>query len=374
MQASAQTAMRVLSKTLTDRYLRSANERIFHPRGLSARICTTPAALKLISPSTNMGVGEGPSKLDKFGRAVGGVLLQLPLPLTKKIVRAVADKPPPIPIAPGTSDPTGQSSNTMILVRRRLALVEGKALPVELDGLPEMVRTGFMEKMNAYGLKMDERNLEKKQRKVEERRIELSAIRSHSDTRSAESHLHASSSRGTMESSAQSHRDIGRGVDEKEHRRAARKERKREGEEEGQERKERKHETKEEKQERKKQEKEEKRERKDHRKEEKHERKEQKKEEKHERKEQKMEQKHERKAEKKANRLERRIADADLLEHWKNSDVLWIVVMDRRFDQGIEGVDKADSQANEEQVDDRMWREELEYERKTDQKARNEYS
>ncbi|KAJ7452991.1 hypothetical protein B0H11DRAFT_2201105 [Mycena galericulata] len=36
---------RVLEKTLTDRYLRAANQRLFRPRGLAARLCT-PAALR----------------------------------------------------------------------------------------------------------------------------------------------------------------------------------------------------------------------------------------------------------------------------------------------------------------------------------------
>jgi len=49
-------------------------------------------------------------------------------------------------------------------------------------------------------------------------------------------------------------------------------------------------------------------------------------------------------------------------------------VMDRKFDQDIDGVAKADSQANEEQVNDRTWREELEYEHKVDQKVQNQHN
>ena len=36
IQASAQTAARVISKTLTDRYLKHANSTYFEPRGLKA--------------------------------------------------------------------------------------------------------------------------------------------------------------------------------------------------------------------------------------------------------------------------------------------------------------------------------------------------
>ena len=283
MQASAQVAMHVLSKTLTDRYIRSANERIFHPRGLSARICTTTAALKLISPPGSTNLGEGPSKLDKFGRTVSSVLLHLPLPITKRIIHAVADRP--LAIAPAAN---GESSTTT-LVRRRLVLVEGKALPVQFEGLPPPSRTTFGEKVNALGVSLDERSIETKQGKIESKRMALAGIH-------GQSHQPAGSDSNFVDKFAGL---IAQGREFNDRRRA----------------------------------------------------------------------------DKVLGRrtLTRRVADADLLEHWKNSDVLWIVVMDRKFDQEIEGVENADSRANVEEVDDKTWREELEYEQKVNQKAQSEY-
>ena len=89
IQAGAQAGMRALSKTLTDRYMRAANLRIFRPRGLAARICTTAAAMQLLGAvSTTSGAAK--SALNKFGRGVGKVLLKVPLPITSRVVRAVA--------------------------------------------------------------------------------------------------------------------------------------------------------------------------------------------------------------------------------------------------------------------------------------------
>jgi hypothetical protein len=45
----------IISRSITDRYLRTANEYIFAPRGLSARICTTSATALLIRNGTQDG-------------------------------------------------------------------------------------------------------------------------------------------------------------------------------------------------------------------------------------------------------------------------------------------------------------------------------
>ncbi len=46
MQTGAQVGMHVMSKTLSDRYLRAANDRIFAPLGLRVRLCKTAALRK----------------------------------------------------------------------------------------------------------------------------------------------------------------------------------------------------------------------------------------------------------------------------------------------------------------------------------------
>ncbi len=78
MQTGARVGMHVMSKTLSDRYLRAANERIFAPLGLRVRLCKTPALRKLVE-HPEMGKEE-PSKLKKFGQSAGNVILAPPTP------------------------------------------------------------------------------------------------------------------------------------------------------------------------------------------------------------------------------------------------------------------------------------------------------
>ncbi|KAJ7881816.1 hypothetical protein B0H14DRAFT_3433854 [Mycena olivaceomarginata] len=48
VQTGAKSGIRILSKTITDRYLRTANLHLFKPRGLSVRICTAAAMQHLV--------------------------------------------------------------------------------------------------------------------------------------------------------------------------------------------------------------------------------------------------------------------------------------------------------------------------------------
>lgn len=167
MQTAAQTGMRVLSKTLTDRYLRAANQRLFKPRGLSVRLCTTNAMMRLIS---NEG-GEAPkiSMMTKIGRTAGTVLLWLPIPFSSRIVRRISDKPDKI--APS------EGPKTNLVLKRRLQAVEGLALPLELDDIPPPQKPeGMMDKMNEYGVKLDKYRHNKKEKKNETRRRELARL------------------------------------------------------------------------------------------------------------------------------------------------------------------------------------------------------
>ncbi|KAF9070171.1 hypothetical protein BDP27DRAFT_1324409 [Rhodocollybia butyracea] len=178
ISTSAQVGMRVLSKTLTDRYLRAANLNLFRPRGLSVRLCTTPAMLRLVAPPGSGSAGGETSKsretINKIGRGVGTVFLKLPLPiigpLSARIIHSLADKPPPISASGYPGDPV----NSPILMRR-LALLEqtfpGATLPVQAQDLPPPIKPkGMMEMMNSWGLKFDERRENKAEKKNEERR------------------------------------------------------------------------------------------------------------------------------------------------------------------------------------------------------------
>jgi hypothetical protein len=79
---------------------------------------------------------------------------------------------------------------------------------------------------------------------------------------------------------------------------------------------------------------------------------------------------------------ELQVADADLIEHWQSAKVLWVVIMNSEIgvfilfswntidrlsgcftDQEIEGIELAESQEDEERVDERTWQAEMNVER-----------
>ncbi|THU98399.1 hypothetical protein K435DRAFT_856745 [Dendrothele bispora CBS 962.96] len=150
---TAEIGIKVLSKTISDRYLRTANLNLFDPCGLSIRLCTTPAKLMLIqSSNSNSGdkkKGKTKAKLNKFGRGVGSALLNspIPIPLAGPIVRAIADKPVPIP--------PGENAEGAVL-RRRLTVDQelGLALPLQFEGMtPPLKPKGVMDRMSQLGVK-----------------------------------------------------------------------------------------------------------------------------------------------------------------------------------------------------------------------------
>ncbi|KAJ6559869.1 hypothetical protein B0H19DRAFT_906494, partial [Mycena capillaripes] len=158
MQTVAGAGMYLLSHTLTDRYLLAANIRLFKPKGLAVRLCTTAAMQHIVMKT---GSGSGPSTLKKIGRGVGTVLLYTPLPYTSRIVRRIADKSP---------------KKMPLSTQRRLAALEGHALPLYLDVPPPAQMQGVMDRMSAWGVALDSRRKEKKQNKTERRRRKLARI------------------------------------------------------------------------------------------------------------------------------------------------------------------------------------------------------
>ncbi|KAJ7741956.1 hypothetical protein DFH07DRAFT_837059 [Mycena maculata] len=171
IQTGAQVGMRVLSKTLTDRYLRAANLRLFKPRGLSVRICTAAAMQHLVMHTP---ITEGPSKLTRFGRGVGSLLLRIPLPITSVLVHAVADAPPKVP----AMGPDSYRSKKLLATQRRVAALEGYALPLDFD-VPKPVKAqGVMDTMASWGVKFDSWKDGRRQTKAEKGRLQLAQIES----------------------------------------------------------------------------------------------------------------------------------------------------------------------------------------------------
>ncbi|THU83209.1 hypothetical protein K435DRAFT_971656 [Dendrothele bispora CBS 962.96] len=141
---TAEVGIKVLSKTISDRYLRTANFNLFHPRGLSVRLCTTPAMLMLIQSSNSNSAGP--------------------------IVRAIADKPVPIP--PGEI-PEGA------VLRRQLTVVQdpGLALPLQFEGMPPPLEPkGVMDRMSELGVKAGNWKETRKERRNKERRRMLKRL------------------------------------------------------------------------------------------------------------------------------------------------------------------------------------------------------
>lgn len=153
MQTGAQVGMHVMSKTLSDRYLRAANDRIFAPLGLRARLCKTSALRSLVNHPE--GGKEEPSKLKKFGQTASDVVLHLPFPITKKIVRFFMDKPPPID--PRITDP----------LTRRLMGMHGYILPVEHGPAaipPPSNPTKILDKMNGFAVGRTQKKVDKRRK------------------------------------------------------------------------------------------------------------------------------------------------------------------------------------------------------------------
>ncbi|KAJ3874211.1 hypothetical protein F5051DRAFT_455444 [Lentinula edodes] len=173
INTAAGVAIHVLAKTLTDRYLRAANLNLFKPRGLSVRICTTSAMLALLDSSES----KLSSKLNKFGRGVGSVFLKIPLPvvnpIASTIIHAISDKPPAISPSGREGDPIKNS-----VLRRRVAMTEGFALSLNIDDIPPPVKPdGVMDTMASWGVRFDTAIEKFSEKNNERRRRALQSIR-----------------------------------------------------------------------------------------------------------------------------------------------------------------------------------------------------
>uniref|UniRef100_A0A0W0FA02 Uncharacterized protein n=1 Tax=Moniliophthora roreri TaxID=221103 RepID=A0A0W0FA02_MONRR len=289
IQTTAQTTMHVLSKTLTDRYLRAANLRLFKPRGLSVRICTTLAMQRLLSPNEDR---NGPSKLDQFGRLVGSTVMRLPIPVVgpilRRVVRAIADKPPTI------SPSEGLAKNSV--VKRRLARTQAYALPLDVDNVPPPQKPeGVMDTIASWGVRFDEYMQGKEVSKNEDRRRALAAERMGID-------LRLLSAREDTVNPHRAEREFDRQA--RAHSRALRRQRRGRGPGLlslvlGP----------------------------------------------------------------KMTKMESRVATADLLEYWADEKLLWVVIMPSENDSSIEGIELAEDPVDEERIDDRAWKSEMQREK-----------
>ncbi|KAG9000685.1 hypothetical protein FRB94_005233 [Tulasnella sp. JGI-2019a] len=141
IQVGAQVGAHVLSKGLTDRYLRIANDNFFAPRGLRARLCKTAAMRQIIGLDPTQASGN--ETLKTIGNMAERLGLRLP------IIRRAIVMLHPVP----TIDTSGDTDVT----QRRVQALQGRVLPLDYDMPPPVTPPGVMDKMAVAFMKMDKR-------------------------------------------------------------------------------------------------------------------------------------------------------------------------------------------------------------------------
>ncbi|KIY70236.1 hypothetical protein CYLTODRAFT_442133 [Cylindrobasidium torrendii FP15055 ss-10] len=285
MQVGAQVGTRLLSKSVTDKYLARANKEYFFPRGLSVRLCKTPAVRLLARPDNVPSPTSTLSQVAKTAQTVG-----LHLPIVRKIMaRAMS------PV-----DPIDRSKSTF---ERQIAALDCDGAIAELDfnvpppKAPEGMSQKAQELESTMNQRRAKRREERAQRQIDDQR-----------TSRNEEHRRSSAERPTKG--------------------------------------ERKEERKEEKRERKEERKEEKRERKEERKEDKRERKEERREDKRERKEEKKAMREERRDNRRVEREAKPVMQQINARKEQSAfeGLIWLVVLTNEQDAAIEHREVADSE------------------------------
>ncbi|KAL5529953.1 hypothetical protein ACEPAF_6210 [Sanghuangporus sanghuang] len=164
IQFAAGTGIHVLSKTLTDRYLRRANAEYFAPRGLRVRICKTAAMRQLTGLDPVPDANEPTSaKVKKFaiqsGRVAETVVLHLPI--IRKVYNRFAPSVPSI--RPGAEGLGGVTA-------RRLAMIEGHTLPLTFAVPPAPPEEGLMNKVSGLSVRLQTQRAGQKEAKIERKR------------------------------------------------------------------------------------------------------------------------------------------------------------------------------------------------------------
>ncbi|KAG8873666.1 hypothetical protein FRB98_008854 [Tulasnella sp. 332] len=143
MQAGARAGAKALSKGLTDRYLRIANETYFAPRGLRIRLCRTSAVRQIVGLDPAQNSTKSSSTLESLKTT--GIMIEnagLSIPIVRNVI--VRCHPPPKIDTTIVPDAT----------KRRVASLEGRCLPLDYDMPPPKATEGQVNKMNALGVKM----------------------------------------------------------------------------------------------------------------------------------------------------------------------------------------------------------------------------
>lgn len=161
--AVAQTSLHIISKSVTDKYLRLHNKTFFAPRGLVVRLVRTPALRTLLDPAH-----AAPSKLSTLGNTAHRISLHIPI--VRKIVNRHSAPIPAIAPAASAANPALCS-----VAGRRLAALEQEGLVSPLDfAVPPIQEVeGTMGKANAMAVKLRAWKEQRKEMKADRRRVIL---------------------------------------------------------------------------------------------------------------------------------------------------------------------------------------------------------
>ncbi|KLO19418.1 hypothetical protein SCHPADRAFT_935222 [Schizopora paradoxa] len=160
IQVSAQIAIHVVAKTLTDRHMRESNERIFAPAGLRARLCKTPAMRALARVPWVV----APGRPCFVKRMVGCKAKPPPMPALSRGGPLIRAKPPIV-------DSTVSGSLT-----RRMKPYEDYSLPITFDVPPPAPPKNIIVKMSDFAVNRRRNEITKKAENATVRRQLLAGI------------------------------------------------------------------------------------------------------------------------------------------------------------------------------------------------------
>ncbi|KIY70235.1 hypothetical protein CYLTODRAFT_419965 [Cylindrobasidium torrendii FP15055 ss-10] len=146
IQAGAKAGARMMSKTITDKYLARANKAYFAPRGLCVRLCKTPAARLLARPDAH----SSTSTASQVAKTAQAVVLHIP------IVRAVVTR---------FMSPVDHIDYSKSPMQRHFAALdcEGAIAELDFDVPPPKAPEGMAQKVREMAISMERKRTARRQ-------------------------------------------------------------------------------------------------------------------------------------------------------------------------------------------------------------------
>lgn len=169
IQVAARAGIRILSKTLTDRILRKANNEYFAPRGLRVRICRTAAMRQIVGLDEPLDSTLNKSTKARARRVKNGAHrltedVALGIPGIRRVYNRRSEK----------NIPVVDSTDVGGAIARRLVPLEGCALPLSFDVPPPAPMSGLMDKTTGLSIRLQAWAARQKESKADRKRQLLS--------------------------------------------------------------------------------------------------------------------------------------------------------------------------------------------------------